>query len=245
VSEPPAERAADPVGEAFPLWPTSPSPSPEIVPVTVPVSTPVPPAPVDRDQWPAPQMWTGTARRRGPQAGRARPAPRTKRTRRPRRPAVGLLALLLLAPLAGFVAWVSADPFWLSLGRGQAGTATVAGCHGHGLVSRCTGTFTAAGGRFSAKDVALSALPAGAKHEGAQVSAAMVSPRGRMAYAGTKDALRLRWGLGLGLVLLCGLAIAWATGASRLPDRRSRVGGYLTSVAAPLLLLAGIVLAAR
>jgi hypothetical protein len=100
------------------------------------------------------------------------------------------------------------------------------------------------GGGFSAKQVALTALPVRAKREGAQVSAAMVSPRGRMAYAGPKGTLHLRWTLGLAVVVLCGLAIAWATGASRLPDRRSRIGGYVTSLAAPLLLLAGIVAAA-
>jgi hypothetical protein len=254
ATEPPVQvpgPAAAP-DDVFPLWPTT--PSAEINPggaASRPPAPPPPPPPAPpavtggggAENWPTPQMRVGAATRA--RSRRAVVTDRPRRPRRPRRPVVGLLALLVLAPLAGFVAWVSADPFWLALGHGRTGTATVTACTGRGLASRCTGTFTATGGAFSAQRVALASLPVQARRQGARVSAAMVSRRGWIAYAGAPRALHLRWALGLLLVILCGLAIAWATGASRLPDRRARIGGYVTSVAAPLLLLAGIVASAR
>jgi hypothetical protein len=70
----------------------------------------------------------------------------------------------------------------------------------------------------------------------------MVSAGGRIAYAGNPAALHLRWVLGITLVVLCGLGIGWVTGAGRLADRRARTAGYATSVAAPLLLLIGMLI---
>jgi hypothetical protein len=191
------------------------------------------------DNWPTPQMRAGVPRRT---ATRARAAEHRRPPRKPRGPVVGLVALLVLAPLAGFVAWVSADPFWLAVGHSQRGTATITTCAGHGFLSRCTGTFSTTG--FTVNGVALSPVPSRARVTGAQVTATMVSARGRLAYAGSTRALYLRLALGLALVVLCGFGIAFATGAARLPGRGARTGAYSLSLAAPLLLAAGIVAAA-
>jgi hypothetical protein len=166
--------------------------------------------------------------------------PRARRTRTTRSPAVGLAALLLLALLAGFFAWVSADPFWLALGHGSRGTATVTRCTGTGIGASCVGSFTAE--RFSSGRVRLSALPANARHAGATVAARMVSAKGRIAYAGRRGPLHARWVVGVGLVLLCGLGTAWLTGVRRLP-KEARPALYGTSLAAPLVLLLGILAA--
>ena len=137
--------------------------------------------------------------------------------------------------LAGFLAWASADAFWLAVGHGRTGTATVARCAGSGLTSRCTGTFT--GGGFTAPGVAVAGLPPAARQPGSTVAAEMVSAHGRVAYAGR--AHDPRWALGFGLVVLCGMVIAWATGAGRLPGTRARLTAWAASFAGPLLLLAG------
>ena len=190
--------------------------------------------------WPTPRMRAG--RQWVAPLPPARPVRR--RSRRPRPPALGLSALLLLALIAGFVAWVNADAFWLAVGHRQAGTATVTNCSGHGLGTRCTGTFAADSGGFSTTRVALSALPQEARHAGATVRAAMVSAKGRAAYAGAPGRLVVRWLIGLVLVLLCGLGIAWATGSWQLASRRARAGAVATSLGAPLVLFVGILAAA-
>jgi hypothetical protein len=158
--------------------------------------------------------------------------------KRQRRPAVGLAGLLLFALLAAFFAWASADPFWLAMGHGERGTATVTECAGSGLGARCVGIFKAPD--FGRDRVALSALPRKAQRPGVRVSARMVSRTGRIAYAGGTAALHMRWLLGVLLVLSCGFGVGWATGAGRLADRRSRTAGYAASVAAPFLLLVGM-----
>ena len=233
----PRPEPARPTEEIPPFWP-APAPGAAQPAEPGPVAAPPP----GDELWPTPQMRVGLphAVRRGRRAAPRRRVAR-RRVRTPRRPLVGLAVLLVLAPLAAFAAWASADPLWLAVGHGRSGTATVTACAGHGLTRRCTATF--AGGRFTATRVAAVGLPKDARRPGAKVPATMVSPRGRIAYAGARAALHLRWASGLVLVLLCGLGIAWGTGASRLPGRRARVGGYLTSLAAPLLLLAGIVAA--
>jgi hypothetical protein len=157
-----------------------------------------------------------------------------------RRPAAGLTGLLVLALLAAFFGWVSADPFWLAVGHAETGTAIVTRCAGSGLGARCVGTFTAPD--FHRDRVALSALPPGAHHKGVRLPARMVSAGGRIAYAGNPTALHLRWLLGMALVVLCGFGIGWVTGAGRLADHRARVAGYAASVAAPLLLLIGMLI---
>jgi hypothetical protein len=215
-----------PAEEPFPLWPAE---------TVRAIQTAVPDA--GTESWPAGPMRVDLARR---STGIRPPVVHRRLTRPTRRPVVGLSGLLLLSLLAGFFAWVSAEPFWLAVGHGRSGTATVSRCTGHGVLRRCVGDFTAAGGAFRAERVALAALPDAMKRPGGTGTASMVSARGRIAYAGDSAGLNLRWLLGFGAVILCGLAIAWITGAPRLARRRGRLGGYLTSLGAPLLLLLGI-----
>ncbi|MEN3307770.1 MAG: hypothetical protein V7603_3972 [Micromonosporaceae bacterium] len=169
---------------------------------------------------------------------RRRPAP-------PRRPVLGLVALILFGLLATFFAWVTAEPLWLAVGHGSQGTATVVHCTGHGLDQRCRATFSADGAEFTATHVDLVGAPAERLGDGARVAARMVSPGSRLAYAGDRAGLALRWGLGLTLMLLCGLAIALATGAHRLPGRRARWYALLVSVAGPLLLMLAMLAVTR
>jgi hypothetical protein len=166
------------------------------------------------------------------------PAPRRRRIRDPRHPAAGLAALLLVALLTGFFAWTTAEPFWLAAGHSASGTATVGRCEGKGVLHRCLASFTSRS--FTAKDVTLVGAD---RTEGARVPARMVSGSGRIAYAGTADGLRVRWSVGLTLILVCGAAVAWVTGARRLPSGRGRTGAVVLSFAAPLLLFAGMLAA--
>jgi hypothetical protein len=166
-----------------------------------------------------------------------RPRPARRRVRPPRRPAVGLAALLLLALVAGFFGYVSADPFWLSVGHSTKGTVTVTRCSGTGTWKSCRGDFAAAHGGFIAS-VTLANRRSEPLHAGDRVPARMVSAQGRAAYIGTaSDGLIPSWLFGTLLVLLCGPAIAWVTGAGRLGARQTRLWAYGASVAAPFLLL--------
>jgi hypothetical protein len=174
---------------------------------------------------------TATATRTAPERHRRRSAQQR------RHPVVGLLALIVLGLLATFFAWVSAEPLWLAVGHGTKGTATVIHCTGAGLDQRCHASFAAAGGAFTTDLVDLVGAPSRQRVDGTQVAAQMVSPYGRLAYAADTSALTLRWALGLALILLCGLGIAFATGAHKLPDRRSRRYAGLASLTGPLLLL--------
>jgi hypothetical protein len=167
----------------------------------------------------------------------------------PRRRVPGLAALVLLALLASFFAWVSAEPLWLAVGHGDAGTATVTRCTGSGVGQRCVGEFTAAGGTFTAKEVSLLGIGAGDRHGGATVPAQMISA-GRSAagplpraYVADRLGLHLRWIIGLVVLLACGVGIAWATGARRLENRRARRRAVLASLGAPLLLMIGFLAA--
>jgi hypothetical protein len=162
------------------------------------------------------------------------------RTRSQRSPAAGLAWLVVLGLLAAFFGWFSAEPLWLSLGHGVPGTATVVDCSIHGITGRCA-DFTPASGAFPVTRVTLLGL--GRAAAGQQVAARMVSPSGWQAYAGDRSSLYLRWVPGLVVVVLCGLGIAWGTGVSRLPGRR-RMFALLASIAGPLLLAAGLFVAA-
>jgi hypothetical protein len=176
-----------------------------------------------------------------PEPGYAwRHPPARFRVRPQRSPRAGLTWLVVLGLLAAFFGWFSAEPLWLSLGHGVPGTATVVDCSIHGISGRCA-DFTPASGAFPATRVTLLGL--GRVAAGQQVAARMVSPRGWEAYAGNRSSLYLRWIPGLVVVLLCGLGIAWGTGASRLPGRH-RLLAVLASVAGPLLLAAGLFVAA-
>ncbi|MCW2610652.1 MAG: hypothetical protein JWM15_1898, partial [Cryptosporangiaceae bacterium] len=180
-----------------------------------------------------------------------RPAGRARRTRddgpatglrRTRRPIVGLTALVLFGLVAVFLGWVSADPFWLAVGRGAEGTVTVTRCEpGAG---QCVGKFTS--DSFSADGVAVSGMSPAERTAGDAVPVRMLAADRDRAFAGPVWALHLRWALGLGVALLCGLAVAVATGARFLRPlgRRAVVTGRLLAVAGPLLLFAGMLGAA-
>lgn len=174
---------------------------------------------------------------------RGQPPRRSPRT--PRRPTSGLPGLVALALVAAFFGWVSAEPFWLAVGHGDRGTATVARCTGDGVTQRCTGAFAAADGRFTVDRVTLLGVEPAGRSAGAVTPARMVSPDSRQAYVGaTGLLLHLRWVLGFVLVLLCGYGIAGLTGARRLETARARRAAVLTSLAGPLVLLGGFLGAA-
>jgi hypothetical protein len=217
--------------EPFPLWPAAETRETPIVPAPLPAPAPAPPpAAVDVEAAPAKPVVSPVRQTRQPTT----PVPR----RDPRHPAVGLAALVVFALLAGFFSWVSAEPFWLSMGRGKTGTATVSSCTGSGVLQRCLVTVQAAG--FQAERVTL----VGAQGtKGETVQARVVGADARIAYAGDSNGLHLRWLIGLGLVLLCGLGIAWGMGTNRLPTRRTRLAALGTSVAAPLLLFVATLIA--
>jgi len=175
---------------------------------------------------------TATGDRRGPRHVNRRTAP-------------ALTALIVLALISTFFAWVSAEPFWIAMGHGDPGYATTARCVGSGVTQRCTGQFAAADGSFSVNRVTLLGVGAGQRENGTVAPARMVSPDSRQAYLGDTGLLvQLRWILGFLLVLICGYAIAGLTGARRLDTARARRGAVLISLAGPLVLLAGFLLAA-
>ncbi|MGH3646221.1 MAG: hypothetical protein ACRDTM_03455 [Micromonosporaceae bacterium] len=162
----------------------------------------------------------------------ARPVPPT------RRPVVGLPLLVLLSLLALFVAWVSAEPFWLAVGHHDTGAVEVTRCTGNGeLGTRCVGTFSAQDRRYAVDLTTVSGASADDRKVGRTMPARMVSADGRIAYAGDTGGLHLRWLVGLALLLLIGLAIGLATGAWRLRGP-ARIGAVLTSLLTPLLLAA-------
>jgi len=186
------------------------------------------------DEWPPPLLRLGRATPRTQKIG-GKPGRRLRETKRP---AGGLAALLLLSLLAGFFAWTSAEPLSLAAGRGAVGTATVTRCQGKGVLRRCVATFRSPA--FTAERVT---LLGGTKAVGVEVSARMVSRTGRIAYVGGNEGLHARWSIGLGLLLLCGAAIAWLTGALRLATRRARTWAVVLSFTLPLALLVGMVAA--
>ena len=151
--------------------------------------------------------------------------------------------LIALALVGTFFSWVSAEPIWLAVGRGNAGTATVLRCTGEGLGQRCAGVFTAADGTFTAEGVRLLGIDSGQREPGTRVAARMVRPGSTAAYIGDGTVMTLRWLLGLLLVVACGLGIVWATGALRLEDRRSRRQAAMAGLAAPLLVTLGFLAA--
>ncbi|GAA0738953.1 hypothetical protein GCM10010199_62420 [Dactylosporangium roseum] len=190
------------------------------------------------DQWPVPAM---RVMRHPRPSGGPPPSRKSRRARKPRNPAAGLVSMLLTALLAGFFAWTSAEPFWLDMGHAVRGTATVTSCEGSGVLRRCLATF-AATGPGAGEPVDGVSLVGAEKAPGTALEARMV-PDGRIAYAGSLSGLRVRWAVGLVLVVLCGLALSWLTGAWRLGGRRTRLAAWSLTTAAPLVLAAGIVLA--
>ena len=170
---------------------------------------------------------------------------RRRRSRSPRRPATGLSGLVALALIAAFFAWVSAEPFWLAVGHGDTGMATVAWCTGDGVSQRCAGQFRAADGQYEVPRVTLLGVEPGQRDAGSSAPARMVSQHSRQAYVGDAGLLvQLRWLLGFLLVLLCGLGSAALTGTHRLPTATYRRAALILSLTGPLLLLAGFLFVA-
>ncbi|WP_433214520.1 hypothetical protein ACQP00_04100 [Dactylosporangium sp. CS-047395] len=165
---------------------------------------------------------------------------RQRRVRPARGPAAGLSAMLLIALLAGFFAWTSAEPFWLDMGHREPGTAKITSCKGTGVLRRCLAEFTRPGAAEPVMGTRLMGLD---EPPGATVAAEMV-PGGRIAYAGNPTGLRVRWAAGLGLIVLCGVLLAWLTGAWRFARLRDRLTAWTLTAAAPLVLSAAIVAAA-
>jgi hypothetical protein len=192
------------------------------------------------EQWPPSSMRAVREPRDERRSAPPRRQRRARRIRPPRGPLAGLAAMLLLGLLAGFFAWTSAEPFWLDMGRGVRGTAEITACHGTGVLRRCRADFAAPGRETvdGARVVGRDERP------GAEVAAEML-PGGRIVYAGSESGLRARWAANLGLVALCGVVLAWLTGAWRFARLRDRLTAWLLTAAAPLLLGAAIVLAAH
>jgi hypothetical protein len=197
---------------------------------------------VSRDAWPTVRMRIGRPRGQRSAAQPTTAVPR-RRPPAPRRPKIGLVALVVLALAGSFFAWVTAEPLWLSVGRSESGTATVARCVGSGVAQRCDGDFTSLDGRFTIEGVRLLGVGAGERTEGTDLAARVVSIDSRTAYVGGGPVMTLRWALGLALVLACGVGIVWATGALRLEDRRSRRRAAMAGFAAPLLVTLGFLAA--
>jgi hypothetical protein len=191
--------------------------------------------------WPAQQMRVGR-NQRGVAPARTPAATPSRPGRQVRPPLPGLIAILLLGLVAGFFAWVSAEPLLLAAGHAERGTATVTGCSGSGIRRQCVVSFQ--GPTFSAARATLVGGSPDERPPGSSLPASMVSSHGRIAYAGGAAGLHARWAVDVALVLLTGLAIAWASGARRLPTRRDRVGVTAVSLLAPLLFLLGMIIAA-
>jgi hypothetical protein len=221
----PARREPEPVA-----WVTEPVPvTAPVEPPPVPVDSPpapVEPAPVPAATPPVRAVPAVPTQRRSASPPVRRPPHRRRRRRGlPRRPWFALPALVVLALATTFFAWVSAEPFWLAVGHGHSGTATVvAGGGGPSAPAEgCRAFFIAGDGSFIASDVDLRGLEPAECTDGAKVTAHMVSVRAEQAYATSGFGLHLRWLSGLGLVLLCALVIVWLTGAARFDGWRRGV----------------------
>jgi hypothetical protein len=190
-----------------------------------------------------PQVRTELADTPGPADGR-RGLPPLQEPRSPRPPAAGLLGLVALSLIAAFFSWVSAEPFWLAVGHGDHGVATVTQCTGSGVTQRCVGSFAATDRSFGVPRVPLLGVDPAHRAAGTAEAARMVSPQSRQAYVGATGALvHLRWVLGFILVLLCGFGITALTGTRQLESLRARRTGLLLSLAGPVLLLTGFLYA--
>lgn len=181
---------------------------------------------------------------------RARPARPARPPRNPMRPWLAMPALVVLSLLTAFFAWVSAEPFWLAVGHGAGGVATIlpaqpaatssdpAGWRAHS----CRASFIAEGGAFTVSRVVLAGVTGPSCRAGTRLAARMVSADGERAYPVGRADLNLRSLVGLLLILLCGLAIMAVTGALRFAGWR-RVATAGLSLAAPLLVTLGILIA--
>jgi hypothetical protein len=177
----------------------------------------------------------------GGSQGRERP--RSRRFDGARRPWLVLPAVIALALVATFFAWVSAEPFWLAVGHGDRGTATVIKARHRALDGRCLSNFASADGRFRAHAVPVTGVQRSTCATGTTINARMVSATGREAYAGDTSGLTARWLLGLLLVLACALMIVRVSGAARFAGRE-RLAAVAMTFCGPLAIAVGILAAA-
>ena len=184
---------------------------------------------------------------------RARPARPPRPPRNPMRPWLAMPALVLLALATSFFAWVSAEPFWLAVGHGARGMATILPTEATTVdtadpadlgwrTRACRASFIAEGGAFTVSRVVLAGVTGSACTAGTRLPAQMVSADGERAYPVDRGDLTLRWSVGLVLIVLCGLAIMVVTGALRFVGWR-RVTTTALSLGAPLLVTFGILAA--
>ncbi|SDT76252.1 hypothetical protein [Actinoplanes derwentensis] len=190
-------------------------------------------------------FWLSEEERRAAEQRTDYEPPRSRHRPPARNPVTALGALVLLSLLAAFFGWVSAEPFWLAVGHGDAGYATTTRCDGDGLTQQCTGRFATTDGSLIVAGVTLLGISGDGRQPGAIAPARMVSPSSDQVYTATTGALtHLRWGIGFLLVLICGYGITVATGARRMPSRPARRGAVIASFLGPVLLLGGFLIAA-
>jgi len=155
----------------------------------------------------------------------------------PRPPTVVLPLLILFIGVAAFFSWVSAEPFLISIGHHVTGTVTVNECHAEGFAPRCQGKFVPDSGGDSQPAMRITGDTT-VERPGETVAAQAVSYDSTSVYIGDDFGLGLRWGLGLAMVVGCGFAIAWISGAWRFAGR-ARLAAVAASMAAPLLIWLG------
>ncbi|QSB04883.1 hypothetical protein [Natronoglycomyces albus] len=159
---------------------------------------------------------------------------------RMRRPLLALPGLIVIGCLMVFFAVVSAEPFWLGVGKSESGTVTVDRCEGGDFAPRCIGTFDSAESDLALERVRLTGnptLPDGsALDAGDEIQAVVTGSSATTAYNGDTLGLHLRWIPGFTLVLLGGLLLVPMMGAWRL-DKPRRALAVLSCFAAPVVLL--------
>ncbi|GAA4909848.1 hypothetical protein LX16_2814 [Stackebrandtia albiflava] len=183
-------------------------------------------------------MWESADERATPRP----PSPRARRppgepARPPRSPLLVFPAVILLAGVAAFFSWVSAAPFWMSVGHHVEGRVTVQRCEAEGFAPRCEGRFAPEGGGDSVPAMRITG-DSRAERPGETVAALAVSRESHAVYIGDDTGLVLRWALGLAMVVGCGFGVAGVTGAWRFTGRR-RLGALGVSVTGPLLIWLG------
>lgn len=178
------------------------------------------------------QMWDDVDADR---PGAAEPGRRRLRLEAtPRSKWLALPGTVMLGLLAVFFCWVSAEPFWLSMGHGVQGTVSVSECGSGGPGSGCHGQFTPDHGGDPWFGMRLSGDP-DAGQAGAELDARAVSERASVVYVGDDWGLHLRWGMGLAMALACGVGVAAVSGAWRWRGR-ARVATVGVSLAGPAVL---------
>lgn len=168
-------------------------------------------------------------------------APKRVRRHGTRGPALGLTATIALTLAAAFFGWVSAQPFWLAVGLGHTGTATIASCD-RDLDSRCIGSFIADDGKFVTQTVRLSGVPDKLRRPDASMTARILHEDSEWAYVGS---LGMRWKIGVLAALLCCGMVPVATGVRRMRNtsRGGRATLWVLGVVGPMIVTIGVMAA--